>query len=224
MDVVNATAILNDARKAVEAGAGLGGTGFWELVGAIKRDPALHRFIPEVAEIDQRAFRQWAFLVVPLWVGTALMVIATLGGLALVWLAYETAGAWGGIWLLVGTGVLLVSTHGLAHLVVGRSVGIVFTNWFIGKITQPQPGVKTDYSTYLRTAPEKRAWMHASGAIVTKVIPFLMIGAAVAAEVPVWAVWALAAIGVVALVTDVIWSTGASDWKKYRREMSFARG
>jgi hypothetical protein len=103
------------------------------------------------------------------------------------------------------------------------AVGIKFTAWFIGKITQPQPGVKTDYSSYLRTPPRSRAWMHAAGAIVTKLLPFLMIGAGLATGVPAWAVWALVAMGVVGLATDVLWSTKASDWKKFQREMSFAQ-
>lgn len=223
MDVVTATGIVNDARRAVESRAGLGGTGFWKLVGAIKRDPRLERFIGEVAEIDQKAFRNWAFLVVPLRVGTSLMVVATIAGVTLIGLAYYVTGTWSGIWLLVGTGILLVSTHGLAHLVVGRLFGIRFTGWFIGKISQPQPGVKTDYSSYLRVDARKRAWMHAAGALTTKAIPFLMVGAALAAGVPGWAVVALLVIGVVAVVTDILWSTHSSDWKKFKREMSPAQ-
>ena len=223
MDAVTATGIIRDARRAVEEGGGLGGTGFWMLVDAIKKDPSMDRFADDVAAIDQKAFRNWALLTVPLALGTSLMVLGTVVGLILVGLAYEIEGAWGGIWLLVGTGVLLVTTHGLAHLVVGQAVGIKFTAWFIGRITQPQPGVKTDYSSYLRTPARSRAWMHAAGAIVTKSIPFLMIGAALAAGVPAWATWGLVAMGIAALATDVFWSTKASDWKKFRREMSFAQ-
>ena len=64
--------------------------------------------------------------------------------------------------------------------------------------------------------------MHASGAVVTKIVPFALIGAAVAADLPFWAVWALPAIGVVSIITDVVWSTKKSDWKKFQREMKFA--
>lgn len=193
------------------------------MVSAVKRDPELDRFVDDVADIDQQAFRNWALLTVPLALGTSLMVFGTVVGLALVTLAYQVEGVWSGVWILVGTGVLLVTTHGLAHLVVGTAVGIEFTYWFIGKISQPQPGVKTDYGTYLRTPARSRAWMHAAGAIATKLIPFLMIGAALAAGVPAWATWALVAVGVVTLITDVLWSTKASDWKKFQREMAFAQ-
>jgi hypothetical protein len=222
MDVVTASGIINEARASVEAGDGLAGTGFWKLVNDIKKDGSLDRYIDEVAVIDQSAFNDWALITVPLWLGTLLMILGTLAGLVLVGLAYPTEGTWSGIWLLLGTGVLLVTTHGLGHLVVGALVGITFTAWFIPTLKQPQPGVKTDYSTYLRTAAASRAWMHAAGAITTKVIPFLLIGAGVAADAPAWAIWALVAIGIVVLTADVFWSTKASDWKKFPREMSFA--
>jgi hypothetical protein len=151
------------------------------------------------------------------------MLAGTVFGSFLVGLAYRVEGFWSGVWLLAGTGVLLVTTHGLAHLIVGQVVGIRFTAWFIGTLTLPQPGVKTDYSTYLRAPAASRAWMHAAGAIVTKLIPFLMIGAGLAADAPAWSIWALLAIGLIEIVTDVFWSTSASDWKKFKREMSFVQ-
>lgn len=224
MDIVNATVILNEARAAVESGRGLGGSGFWKLVHAVKADPDFGApLIDEIAAIDNAAHRNWAMLVVPLWVGTTVMIVGTVVGLVLVGLAYPTQGLWSAVWLLVGTGVLLITTHGLGHLVVGASVGIRFTSWFIGTLGRPQPGVKTDYASYLRTSPISRAWMHAAGAIVTKVVPFLLIGAAAAADVPIWAIMVLIAIGLISIITDVLWSTKASDWKKFQREMAFAQ-
>ena len=222
MDVVNATGTINAARRAVDAGGGLRGTGFWKLVGEIKRDSSLDRYIDDVAEIDQKAFENWVFLKVPLFAGTALMIFGTLVGLFAIGLTYGATELWAGIWLIVGTGVLIVTTHGLAHLVVGAAVGIKFTSWFIGTIGRPQPGVKTDYASYLRTPSRSRAWMHASGAIVSKLVPFLMIGAGWAADAPVWSIVVLTAIGVIQIVTDILWSTTASDWKKFRREMKIA--
>jgi len=61
------------------------------------------------------------------------------------------------------------------------------------------------------------------GALTTKVIPFALIGAAVAADLPGWTVWVLVAVGVISVITDVVWSTKSSDWKKFRRERSFAQ-
>jgi hypothetical protein len=65
--------------------------------------------------------------------------------------------------------------------------------------------------------------MHASGAIATKIIPFALIGAAIAADLPAWAVWGLAVIGIASIVTDVLWSTRSSDWKRFKREMRLAQ-
>jgi hypothetical protein len=223
MDVVTATGTINQARAAADRGETLAGTGFWKLVSEIKADESLHRHIDDVAEIDQIAFKNWAVLVVPLRLGTILMVAGSLVGLALVGLAYVVDGFWSGVWLLAGTGVLLVTTHGLAHLVVGHLLGIRFTGWFIGTVSRPNPGVKTDYSTYLRAPAVSRAWMHAAGAIVTKLIPFLMIGVGLAADAPAWSIWALVAIGLMEIATDVLWSTSSSDWKKFKREMSFVQ-
>jgi drug/metabolite transporter superfamily protein YnfA len=124
----------------------------------------------------------------------------------------------------LGLGIVWVTTHGLAHLVVGRLQGMRFTHWFIGEITLPQPGVKVDYATYLTVPAHRRAWMHASGAIMSKVVPFALIPAAVASEQPTWVIWAVAAFGAISVLTDIAWSTKVSDWKKYRREMDLASG
>jgi hypothetical protein len=66
--------------------------------------------------------------------------------------------------------------------------------------------------------------MHASGAIVTKLIPFLGIPVAMAlSSVPTWVAWTLLALGIMQVITDVVLSTKSSDWAKFRREMDFVR-
>jgi hypothetical protein len=216
---------LQNAEASVAAGKGLGGTGFWSAVSEVKANPELvDRYADRIAAIDTRAHSNWALLTVPLWLGTTFMIVALLAGFGLVGWAYYLDGFAAIVVFGAGVVALLGTTHGLAHLVVGWSVGMRFTSWFIGKISQPQPGVKIDYSTYLRTAPRRRAWMHASGAITTKAIPFLMIPAAIAADLPTWVTWVLLAAGVGQVLTDVFWSTKSSDWMKFRREMEFAQG
>jgi len=215
---------LAAAETAVEAGRGLAGTGFWSAVSTVKTHPELvDRYADRIAAIDERAHREWALITVPLWLGTIAVILGAGVGIVLIGWAYALEGLTAVVVFFAGLVTLLTTTHGLAHLLVGWALGMRFTSWFIGKISQPQPGVKLDYATYLRTSPVRRAWMHAAGAIVTKMIPFLLIGAAVAAELPVWAVWLLVAVGLGQLVTDVFWSTKASDWKKFRREMAFAQ-
>jgi hypothetical protein len=216
-------AILDDAERAVTAGTPLGPSGFWKAVTAVKSDPALvERHADRIGRIDRAASKAWALVTVPLWLGNILMVGGTLIGLVLVGWAYSLQGNTAAVVLLLGFGVVLVTTHGLAHLLFGRLAGMRFSHWFIGTIKRPQPGVKVDYATYLRAPASSRAWMHAAGAIVTKILPFAFLGAAIAADVPAWAVWALVIVGIGQIFTDVVWSTKASDWKKFRREMTFS--
>ncbi|HEY6627762.1 MAG TPA: hypothetical protein VI193_02120 [Acidimicrobiia bacterium] len=224
MDDSEITETLRLAEVAVKAGDPLGPTGFWKAVAAVKANPTLiEANADRIGVIDSIAFRNWALLTVPLWIGNLLTLGGTLLGLALIAWAYSLDGTSAGIAFLFGFGALLVTTHSLGHLVVGAFLGIRFTRWFVGSIRRPQPGVKVDYASYLRVPAKSRAWMHASGAIVTKIVPFALIGAALAAGVPSWVVWVLVVVGIGQLVTDVFWSTKASDWKKYKREMAFTR-
>jgi hypothetical protein len=222
MDGSRVAAILGEAERAVSAGEPLGPTGFWKAVARVKRDPALvEEYAGRIGRIDRAAFKKWALLVLPIWLGNMLAIAASLIGLALVGWSYYLDGIGAAISFLLGFGMVLVATHGLAHLVAGSVMGIRFTHWFVGSVRMPTPGVKVDYATYLRAPAFSRAWMHASGAIVTKVTPFAFIGAAIAAGVPDWVPWALVVIGLVAIGTDIFWSTKSSDWKRFRREMAY---
>lgn len=223
MDTQEIRQALERAESAVENGEGLGGTGFWKAVGAVKRSPELARELgPRIAEIDRRAFENWALLVVPFSIGTSLAVIALLVGLGGIVLMYYLSEPWN--WLVFGLAmtVLLTSAHGLAHLVVGRAMGMEFSSWFVGTVTRPQPGIKIDYASYLAVPARSRAWMHASGAIVGKILPFALLPAVIAADLPTWVVWLVALFGLAQVVTDVVWSTKSSDWKRFRREMRYA--
>lgn len=197
--------------------------GFWKAVNAVKKDSELvEEFTDRIGTIDQQAFERWALLKVPTGIGTTVMVLATLVGFLLVGWSYRLSSISQSLALLAGTAVLLVATHGITHQIIGSAQGMRFTCWFIGSLAQPQPGVKIDYASYLRVPARKRAWMHASGPLVTKVVPFLSLGAG-------WAMgaagWVMAILGVAAIgqiFTDILWSTKKSDWKRFRREMSIA--
>ncbi len=213
-----------ETQLAADESAGLAGTGFWKAVTAVKRTPRLvTEFADRIATIDRQAFERWALLTFPIGFGTFAAVLGTAAGVVLAMLAYRTPDPWNGLLLLAGSGAVLVATHGLGHLVVGRLVGIRFTHWFIGTKGRPQPGVKTDYATYLTVGPKARAWMHASGAIVSKIVPFAFLPVASSAGVPGWATTLLVVTGVISIITDILWSTSFSDWKKFRREMAIAR-
>lgn len=212
--------IFSEAAVAPDPGA----VGFWGAVAEVKRHPAwIEAYAERIGAIDRRAFERAVSPTFSPAVGTAVLTTGTLVGLGLVAAAYRLTSPWNGLVLLGGTGALLGSTHGLAHIVAGRMAGIRFTHWFLNGPTRLQPGAKVDYASYLRASPRSRAWMHASGALVTKAVPFLLLGAARAAGVPGWATGALLVIGLGQIATDLLYSVKFSDWKRFRREMRVAR-
>ena len=226
MDRAQIDAILTMSEAALASGqkVDLAPIGFWKAVTSVKQQPDLVEvFGDRIGRIDREAFERWALLRLPSAPGTAVATLASAGGLALIGWAYRLDPVGQGIALLAGTGVVLAATHSLAHWAVAEAMGMKVIYWFVGAIRQPQPGVKIDYATYLRTPPRQRAWMHASGAIVSKVVPLISLGAGWAMGAPGWAMGVLAVLAVGQVVTDVLWSTRASDWKRFKREMAFAR-
>jgi hypothetical protein len=212
---------LSDIERSLtaDANASLSGTGFWRVVAAVKTDEQLvESFGERIARIDREAFERWALLKIPLVVGTGIAIAGTTVGLILVALAYSAAEPLNGIFILGGMGTLFVTLHSLAHLIVGRLAGIRFTHWFIGSIGRPQPGVKIDYESYLATPATARAWMHAAGAITTKIVPFALVPAGLIAGVPAWAVYGMVGFGIFGLITDLLWSGKHGDWKRFKRE------
>jgi hypothetical protein len=159
----------------------------------------------------------------PAMVGVALLSLGSVVGLVILWLAAGQGHPLRELAVLVGMGALLVCTHNLAHFVVGAVAGIRFTDWFMDLPKRPQPGLKIDYASYLRAPARSRAWMHAAGAVVTKLVPFAVIPYAGAIGCDLWVAVVLLALGIMQIVTDLAWSVKASDWKKFRREMKLAR-
>ena len=197
--------------------------GFWRAVASVKRNRELvTRFADRIAKIDRAVFRKRVRLVFPADLGIAIVVGGLIVDLLILALAAMVDHPWREVLLLVGAGGLDVVTHGLAHLVVGEIVGISFTDWFIDIPKRPQPGFKIDYASYLRARPRQRAWMHAAGAIATKLTPFIVIPYALAIEAQTWTIVVLAVVGVLQIVSDVLLSVRSSDWKKFRREMRLA--
>jgi hypothetical protein len=198
--------------------------GFWRAVAAVKRRGDLvERYAPRIAAIDRQAFRRRVRLTFPLWVGIVLVVGGLLIDLGFLALASTSPHPWREILVLVGTAGLDVATHGPAHLLIGALFGIRFTDWFIDLAAKRPPGFKVDYASYLRASPRGRAWMHAAGAITTKLTPFLVVPYALAIDTEAWAVWLIIAVGLGQVVSDIVYSTKKSDWKKFRREMRLAR-
>jgi hypothetical protein len=211
---------------AVDAGdADLARLGFWRALREVKVDPVLSEHWADVAgRIDRKAFEARVRPRFPVWLGNLVLVLGTLvGGFAVVVAINAADPVVAGIALLAAAAIWSISVHCPAHWVVGRLVGIRFIAYTFGGPFPPRPGLKTDYATYLRAAPGARAWMHASGALATKVAPFVALGFWWASDAPAWAAWACGALGVLQIVTDVLFSRKTSDWKKVARERRIAR-
>jgi hypothetical protein len=202
----------------------LAALGFWQIVGAVKRDAVMViAFADQIGRIDRDAFRARVRLRGPVWLGTATMVAVVLVGVSAIVFAGVWTGAIAGVALLVAGGAWSLGVHSPAHQAFAWFSGIAITDYFIGGPPPPRPGVKTDYASYLRTDPARRAWFHASGALATKVAPFVAVALSPLTNAPTWAVIAMAAYGVLQIGTDVAFSTRTSDWKKYRRERAIGR-
>lgn len=219
-------AVFARAEAAVAAGnADLSSLGYWRAVARVKRDPALvERWAETAGRIDTAAFRRGVRLRVPVGVGNGLLLLGTAVGVVAAAIGRTSSSpVVAGLALVAAGAIWSVSLHSLAHWVAGRVVGIRFTDYFLAGSPLPRPGVKTDYATYLRADPNARAWMHASGAIATKLAPFAALALYPGSNAPAWSAWALLGLGLLQIATDVLFSVRSSDWKKFRRERAVAR-
>jgi hypothetical protein len=219
-------AALDRIEAAVAAGTtDLRSLGFWTIVRQVKLDRALvEEHADQIGRIDTTAFRAGVRLRVPVWLGNTLLVAGTIVGALAVGAAFVwQTPVWKGVALVAAGAIWSLSLHSPTHWLVGYMIGIRWTDYFLGGPPPPRPGLKSDYGTYLRADPDSRAWMHASGAIATKLAPFLALACWPASGAPWWAAAALAAIGLLEITTDVVLSTKSSDWKKFRREKALAR-
>jgi hypothetical protein len=220
------SADLDRIEAAVDAGStDLTALGFWRDVARVKPDRVLvERHAEQIGRIDTEAFHRAVRLRLPVWAGNAILLVGVgIGVGAAIGARSTSSSTLAGLLLIVAGVVWSVSFHSPTHWAVGRLVGIRFTDYFLGGPPPPRPGLKTDYATYLRADPNSRAWMHASGAIATKLAPFLALAFWPGSGAPWWSAAALLALGVLQIGTDVAFSVKSSDWKKFRRERGVAR-
>ena len=211
---------------AVDAGqADLRALGFWRLLARVKADQVLaHHWAEQAGRIDRKAFEALTSVRLPVWFGNAVLVVGTLVGAGVVAFALTTESEeLAGLALIFAALLWSATFHVPAHWLVGRAMGIRFLAYYVRDLIPPVPGLKIDYATYLRVEPEARAWMHASGAIASKIGPFLALAFWPASGAPGWAAWTILGYGLLIIGTDVVVSTRKSDWKRFRREMRIAR-
>jgi hypothetical protein len=231
-------ALARIERAVDEGNTALGRLGFWRLVDRIKVEPALsHHWAEAVGRIERKVYEARTRLRLPVWLGNLVLALGTVISASLVPAALAIARRSSsqeplvsGLLVVAAAVGLSTNVHGLAHYVVGRLGGIRFHSYFIGGPLKLTPGLKIDYETYLKATPGSRATMHAAGALASKAAPFaVFVGAYVphAAAgydlLPAWSLWGVLGFGVLQIVTDIVWSRRASDWKKVGRELRIAR-
>ena len=200
--------------------------GFWRLVGRVKRDPGLiERYADEIGRIDRVAFERAVRPRFPVWVGNLVLLAGIAFGAICVVVAMRASnGVLAGLALIVAAGIWSGAVHCPSHWLVGRAVGIRFGAYFVGwKPFPPRPGIKINYASYLRTPARERAWMHASGALASKAAPFVALAFYPVSNAPWWSAAAILALGLFQIVTDILFSTKSSDWKRVSRELAVAR-
>jgi hypothetical protein len=198
--------------------------GFWRAVRAVERNPEwIPAFADRIGAIDRQAFERGVRNRLSIERGLAALVLGTMIGTRLVAAASRVSRRWQAPLLFGGTMLLLASTHDLTHILVGRLFGIRFVALYSASVRRPQPGVKIDYASYLKVSPLARALMHASGAIVTKLVPFVVLAVARRGRAAGWVTAVLAIVGVAQIATDILFSTRFSDWKRVKRQVELLR-
>lgn len=225
MDELEMLAAMDRAEARLAAGRNLKNSGFWRVVDHLRSHPQdARRLADRAARIDRAAFEQGVRLRVSEGQGTLALALGSLAGGAAIIVSGSIGDATIRTLVFLGSvATLLITTHSLTHWIVGRMMGIRFTHYFLGGPPPPRPGAKVDYESYLLTSPKRRAWMHASGAVVTKIIPFAMLPVARTLDLKPWAWNGLIVVGILQIATDLLFSTKTSDWKKVKRELAAAR-
>lgn len=122
---------------------------------------------------------------------------------------------------LIGAALILVVTHPLAHIFIGRLYGIKIIKAYLGGVAKFEPTVIADFLTYFSAGPKQRRNYHAAGSITT-VLTSLIIFLIVLFLSYSFYIKILALIIFIAiLLTDVFFSPKYSDWKRARKELKY---
>jgi hypothetical protein len=178
--------------------------GFWRIVAKVKKEPELiDRFADQIGRIDQAVFKAKTPVSVPLKVGHFIEMTMTFVVIIVLYFLLSS-GIYTGVSLIAGTFVLMGTLHPLAHWIVGRMFGIEFTFYFPDGPALIEPTIKTDYASYLKTAPIKRAIMHATGPVVSTLVIVQSLVVAAVIEAPPWTFWLLLAFLIFNAIFEVL--------------------
>ncbi len=173
MEVSEAKALLDRVEEETSKGNfALKELGFWRVVLEAKKNPAIVDELGDrIGDIDQKAFKKWAWLSVSITIGHIIELIGTAIALALLYIGLTTATNLGGVSLVLSALILSATLHPFAHYLVGKWQGIDFTFYFPNGPALIEPTIKIDYASYLRAPAKGRVLMHLAGPIATSAAP-----------------------------------------------------
>lgn len=158
---------------------GLRNLGFWKMVRAAKKDPALAKGYGErIGRIDRLVFEKKTNIKLGYQVGTFIALSGALLGILFLYMAIIQEGSVSTLFYIASSLVLMTALHPLAHSFVGRLTGIGFHFYFLNGPMRIEPTLKIDYATYLKASPLKRVLFHLAGSLNSALVTFIVLAAA----------------------------------------------
>lgn len=153
--------------------------GFWKVVGAAKKDPALAEgFAERIGRIDRLLFESKVWRKLGYGTGTIVELMAAVVGVIFLYLAALSTGIEGTVFYVASALTLMTALHPISHSIAARLTGIEFHFYFLNGPLLIEPTLKVDYSTYIRTSAGKRSFFHLAGALNSVIVTLLVFLAA----------------------------------------------
>lgn len=150
--------------------------GFYKIVSEVKKSRELsNKFAELVGEIDYKFFDSRIKFKIPFSIGTAIEIILALISLVVLYLAVKTEpGMVEAALFLLSALLMMTALHPISHAIAGKAFGIKMHFYFLNGPLLIEPTLKTDYASYVKAEPMKRAIFHLAGAINSMITTFFV--------------------------------------------------
>lgn len=150
--------------------------GFYKIVSEVKKSKELsNKFADIIGEIDYKFFDSRIKFKIPFSTGTAIELILALISLFVLYFAVKTEpGIAEAVLFLLSALLIMTALHPVSHAIAGKAFGIKMHFYFLNGPLLIEPTLKTDYGSYVKAEPMKRAIFHLAGAINSTVTTFFV--------------------------------------------------
>lgn len=141
--------------------------GFYKIVSEIKKNRELgDKFASMIGDIDYKFFDSRIRFKIPFTIGTIIELGLAIISLILLYLgARAEPGIIEALLFLLSALLMMTALHPISHAIAGKAFGIRFYFYFLDGPLLIEPTLKTDYASYVKAEPMKRAIFHLAGAI-----------------------------------------------------------